>query len=124
MANMDSFNAPVGRLVFSRLSDPLLCHGVSLRRFHAVGLVWLLSREIDLLPAVSTWALRKRDPAITGRRLRLADGDMRPRLAFTLPVVRQMALMCSGPAALALFEVVSEEIAAGRHLFPGGVHGK
>lgn len=123
MARVDSYMAPSERLVLSPLPDPLVCHGVTLRRFHVVGQVWLLSREIDLLPAVSTWALRQRDTAITGRRLRLAGGDMRPRLAFSLPVVRQIALLARGVPAKALFDLVSAEIEAGRHLFPGGAHG-
>lgn len=110
----------VSRMVLHVLPPPLLCMDLVLQRYHFGGQVWLLAQEVDRLPAVSSWALRRRDPAISGRRLRLAVGTMHPRLAFTLPMVRQMALAARGPGAQALFEVVNAEIEAGRHLHPGG----
>lgn len=107
------------RPLFRRLPGPLDCHGVELQRFHAFGQVWLLSLDLDRLPGVSSWVVRRRDPSITGRRLRIEGGNMHPRLAFTLPEVQLMALTCRGPAAQALFELTSAEIAAGRHFFSG-----
>lgn len=106
------------RSVFCRLPGPLACQGVELQRLHAAGQVWLLAWDLGRLPALSPWVARQRDPSIIGRRLRIEGGNMHPRLAFTLPVVQQMALMCRGPAAQALFELVSAEIEAGRHFFP------
>ena len=105
-------------LVLQRLSSSLPCMDVVLRRYCAGGQVWLLAADIDCLPKVRTWYLRQKDPALTSLRLRLSDANMHPRLAFTLPVVRRMALMCRGPAAQSLFELVSAEIEAGRHFFP------
>lgn len=105
------------------LPQPLVCEGLELRRFHAEGMVWVLAQDVDRLPAVSTWWLRQRDPALSGRRIRLAGGNMHPRLAFTLPTLQQMALLARGPAAMVLFELVSAEIEAGRHLFVEDAHG-
>jgi hypothetical protein len=114
--------------VFTLLPGPLVVAGWVLSRYAARGCVWLLAQEVRGVPGVSPWALLRRHPALAAGggvvKMRLESGRMHPRLLLALPVVREMALMCSGPAALALFEVVSEEIAAGRHLFPGGAHGK
>lgn len=111
------------RLVFHSLPDCLHCEGVELARFHALGYVWLLDRDLHRLPAFSTWALRQRDQSITGRRLRLEVGNMHPRLGFRLADVRRMALQANGPAAQALFLLVTAEIEAGRDVVPGGAHG-
>lgn len=111
------------RLVFRSLPGLLHCDGFDLTRVHALGYVWLLASDLNRLPAFSTWTLRRRDPSITGRRLRLEVGTMHPRLAFRLADVRRMALQANGPAAQALFLLVTAEIEAGRDVFPGGSHG-
>lgn len=111
------------RVVFRRLPGLMHCEGFDLARFHAFGYVWLLASDLNRLPAFSTWALRQSDPSITGRRLRLDVGNMHPRLGFRLADVRRMALQANGPAAKALFLLVTAEIEAGCDLFPGGAHG-
>lgn len=112
--------APV---VFVRLPGPLHCEGVQLERFHAMNYVWLLARDLDRLPAFSTWNLRRRDPSITGRRLRLEGGNWHARLGFRLAEVRQMAQQAQGPAATVLLSLVTAELESGNHLFAGGHHG-
>lgn len=111
------------RLVFRTLPDALHCKGVELERVHVLGYVWLLARDLNRLPAFSTWTLRRRDPSVAGRRLRLELGNMHPRLGFRLADVRRMALQANGAAAQALFLLVTAEIEAGRDVFPGGAHG-
>ena len=47
----------------------------------------------------------------------LAERDFVTREEFE--AVREMALMCQGTEAMTLFELLSAEIQAGRHLHPG-----
>lgn len=110
------------------LPGPLVLAGQVLHRFAFQGRVWLSARDLLRVPGVSPWLLLRRAPHLSGEggavKRRIVGHGSSPCLLLALPVVWEMALMCRGPAALALFEVVSEEIAAGRHLFPGGAHGK
>lgn len=110
---------PTPCMVLQRLPSSMDCAGVALPRYAAGGEVWLLGVDLDCLAGFWSWPLRRRNAALTGQRMRLAGGNMHPRLAFTLPVVREMALLSRGPAAQALFELTSAEIAAGRHFFSG-----
>ncbi len=112
---------PPLRLRLMRL-EPLLGFGLAFGRYHAAGAVWLLALELEPLLGVSTWRLCKLQPELGGReftrRLRLADGPQHPHRVFSLPAVRSMALMRSGAAVQALFNLVDAEICAGRQHYP------
>ena len=101
---------------------PLICTGFVLHRYEWRGKVWLLASEVGQLPMVQPWALLRRNPGLKdggGVGKRLVGSSMRPRTLLSIEAVREMALMCQGTEAMTLFELLSAEIQAGRHLHPG-----
>lgn len=108
--------------VLQPLPLPLICMGFVLHRYECLGQVVLLASEVGQLPGVSPWALLQRNPGLKnggGVIKKRVAGSMQPRTLFTFATVREMALVCHGPGAQALFDVVTTEIEAGRHLHPG-----
>ncbi len=108
--------------VLQPLPLPLICMGFVLHRYECLGQVLLLASEAGQLPGVSPWALLRRNPGLKtdgGVIKKRVAGSMQPRTLLTFAALREMALMCHGPGAQALFDAATAEIAAGRHLHPG-----